>query len=412
MKNMLVVDSAYCYEDLKSRQLENFVLARDPGNHFSNVITIHPFAGVQFSSELGTNALYGHPATHKLDLRNVFIEGKRGRFVWLKRFEKFNYALSLFSVLRIVFSYHKKYKFRVIRAEDALINGVIGWIISSLTRTPLVIGIWANFDAIRRDTQSPTMPRIFKSIQFEQRWEKFILSRAQVILVGNLDNKKFVMNKGIDPSKIEVLPVLFNLNEHHLSEPTHRLPIDSELHLLGIEDKDLIICISRLEPVKLVDHVLRAIPHIRPHEKDFRVLILGEGSQLDELVSLCRELSITEKVNICGNRNQEWIARLLAHGDIVVSPLTGRALAESAMGGAAIVAYDMEWQGELIKTNITGELVPRHDFVAMADSISRYLNDPLYKKRMGTAVREEIIKKMSAVDIAAKTNSIYTKVSG
>jgi glycosyltransferase involved in cell wall biosynthesis len=96
----------------------------------------------------------------------------------------------------------------------------------------------------------------------------------------------------------------------------------------------------------------------------------------------------------------------------VVSPLTGRALAEAAMGGAAIVAYDMEWQGELIKTNITGELVPRHDFVAMADSISRYLNDPLYKKRMGTAVREEIIKKMSAVDIAAKTNSIYTKVSG
>ena len=412
MKNMLVVDSAYCYEDLKSRQLENFVLARDPGNYFSNVLTIHPFAGVQFSSELDKNVLYGQPATYKLDMRNIFIEGKRGRFVWLKKFEKFNYALSLISVLRLVFDSNRKYKFSVVRAEDALINGFIAWVISLLTRTPLIIGIWANFDAIRRDTKKPIMPRIFKSSRLEKRWEKFILSRAQVVLVGNLDNRKFVMDKGVHFSKIEVLPVVFNLNEHHLIEPTLRFPIDNDLQLLGIEDKDLIICISRLEPVKLVDHVLRAIPYIRTYERDFRVLILGEGSQLDELIELCRELSVTEKVVFCGNRSQNWISRLLAHGDIVVSPLTGRALAEAAMGGAAIVAYDMEWQGELIQTNVTGELVPHHDFVALADSISHYLSDLPYKKRMGAAARKEILKKMAAVDIAAKTNSIYAKVAG
>jgi glycosyltransferase involved in cell wall biosynthesis len=82
------------------------------------------------------------------------------------------------------------------------------------------------------------------------------------------------------------------------------------------------------------------------------------------------------------------------------------------MAGAAIVAYDMEWQGELIQTNVTGELVPHHNFVAMADSISRYLNDLPYMKRMGAAVREEILKKMAAIDIAAKTNSIYSKFVG
>jgi len=412
MANMLVVDSAYCYEDLRSRQLENFVLARDPGKYFTNILTIHPFAGVQFSSKLDKKALYGQPGTYRLDVRNIFVEGKRGRFVWLKRFEKFNYALSLISVLRIVFDLHKKYKFDVVRAEDALVNGFIAWIISSLTRTPLIIGIWANFDAIRRDTQGPIMPRLFKSVRLEKRWEKFILSRAQVVLVGNLDNREFVLGKGVSSSKIEVLPVVFNLNEYHLIEPSQRLSIESDLILLGIKNEHLIICISRLEPVKLVDHVLRAIPYIQSHERNFRVLILGEGSQLDELIELCRELSISEKVVFCGNRSQDWISRLLVHGGIVVSPLTGRALAESAMAGAAIVAYDMEWQGELIQTNVTGELVPHHNFVAMADSISRYLNDLPYMKRMGAAVREEILKKMAAIDIAAKTNSIYSKFEG
>lgn len=410
MANMLVVDSAYCYADLKSRQLENFVLARDPGNYFSKIITIHPFAGVQFSNELELRELYGKPGTYNLDMRNVFIEGRRGRFVWLRKFQLFNYCLSLMSILRAVYAAHKKSNFSVVRAEDALVNGFIAWIISLFTRTPLIIGIWANFDAIRRDSEGPTMPRLFKSVIFEKRWEKFVLSRAQVILVGNLDNKDFVMNKGVDSSKIEVLPVVFNLNELHLIEPTKRPPIDSELQLMGLEDKDLIICISRLEPVKLVDHVLRAIPHIRSHERDFRVLILGEGSQLDALMTLCQKLSITEKVIFCGNQNQDWISRLLARGVIVVSPLTGRALVESAMGGAAIVAYDMEWQGELIKTSETGELVPRHDYVALAASISRYLSDPVYMKKMGVAVREEIIKKMAAIDIATKTNTIYADV--
>jgi len=410
MRNMLVVDSAYCYSDLKSRQLENFVLARDPGRFFSKVITIHPFAGVQFSDSLESDAFYGRPSIYELDNRNQFLEGKRGRFALLRKFEFLNYSLSFISILKLVLNFQKEYKLNVVRAEDALLNGFIGWLLSSLTRTPLIVGIWANFDAIRRDTKKPNMPRLFRSIRLEQTLEKFVLSRADIVLVGNEDNKKFVIAKGVNPSKIEVLPVVFNLSTHHLIDPSLRLPIEGELNSLGIDGQDLIVCISRLEKVKLVDHVIRAIPHIRKHKREFVVLIVGEGSQLDELTNLCQELFITERVIFCGNRDQDWISRLLAHCDIVVSPLTGRALAESAMAGAAVVAYDMEWQGELIETNKTGELVPRHDYVALAESISRFLEDPTYRKRMGAALREEIIGRINAEDIRAKTNSIYEKV--
>ena len=408
MKNMLVVDSAYSYADLRSRHLEDFVIARDPGNHFDTILTIHPFAGVQYSSTLAQSELYGSAVTYKIDERNYFVEGKRGRFTWLKKFEKMNYGFSFISVLRLVFIANKHRKITVVRSEDALLNGFIAWTIASLIRVPLIIGIWGNSDAIRRETQRPLMPRLFKSIRLEKSWEKFILSRARVVLVGNEDNKTFVIECGIKASRISMLPVVFNLNQCHFVEPSERLPIDDDLAALGIEGKDLIICISRLEPVKLVDHLLRATPFIRPNDRDFQVLIVGEGSQLDELNLLCKQLAITDKIIFCGNQNQDWISRMVAKGGIVVSPLTGRALAEAAMGAAAVVAYDIDWQGELIKTNITGELVPYKDFVAMGDSISRFLADPIYKAKMGLALRKEILERMTSVDIVSTINGIYS----
>ncbi len=410
MRNMLVFDSAYSHADLKARELEEFVLARDQGNFFSNIVTIHPFAGVQFADDLEDQELYGSPATYPLDERNIFIEGKRGRFSGLAKFERLNYALSFGSILLKVFQAQREYHFRVVRAEDALLNGMIAWFIATFLRVPLIVGVWGNSNAIRRQTGKTLMPRVFRSMRFEERWEKFVLKRAKVILVGNQDNANAIIIQGIPEARIQILPVAFNLNPVHITKPEDRESLSTELNALGISNEFLIACISRLEPVKLVDHVLRAAPFIRPHARDYRILLVGEGSQGEELRLLGRDLGIEDKVIFCGNRDQEWISRLVVASDVVASPLTGRALAEAAMGAAAIVAYDIDWQGELIQTSKTGELVPFLDYKAMGASISRFLEDPTYSKNMGNAARTAILNKMANIDIASKMNSIYEEL--
>lgn len=410
MRNMLVFDSAYSYADLKSRELEDFILARDQGNFFSKIVTFHPFAGVQYANDLAVQELYGSPAIYELDERNIFIEGKRGRFARLAKFERLNYALSFGSILLKVFQAQRKYHFRVIRAEDALLNGMIAWFISTLLRAPLIVGVWGNSNAIRRQTGKTLMPRIFRSTQFEERWEKFVLNRAKMILVGNQDNANAITIQGIPEDRVQILPVAFNLNPVHMTKPEDRENLRQELNAFGIGNAILITCISRLEPVKLVDHVLRAAPFIRPQDWDYRILLVGEGSQLEDLRLLGRDLGIEDKVIFCGNRDQEWISRLVVTSDVVASPLTGRALAEAAMGAAAIVAYDIDWQGELIQTSKTGELVPFLDYKAMGASISHFLEDPAYAKKMGKAARKAILNKMANIDIASKMNSIYVSL--
>jgi glycosyltransferase involved in cell wall biosynthesis len=76
----------------------------------------------------------------------------------------------------------------------------------------------------------------------------------------------------------------------------------------------------------------------------------------------------------------------------VVSPVTGRALSEAALGGAPIVAYDIDWQGDIIRTGETGEIVPYLDWAAMAESVDRFLKDPDYAHAMGRAVREAALQ--------------------
>ena len=78
---------------------------------------------------------------------------------------------------------------------------------------------------------------------------------------------------------------------------------------------------------------------------------------------------------------------MFALAAVVLSPHTGRALSEAALAGARIVAYDIDWQGEMIESGVTGELVQHKDWMQMADAADKILKDPAYAKNIGDAVR-------------------------
>ena len=117
----------------------------------------------------------------------------------------------------------------------------------------------------------------------------------------------------------------------------------------------------------------------------------------DELVTLAKELGVSDQIVFCGNRDQFWLSRVIPLVSVVVSTLTGRALAEAGLGGAPIVAYDIDWHGEAIETGLTGELVPYLDYSSMADSVEKILNDHDYSKVIGSNVRERMLKLMDPV---------------
>lgn len=103
--------------------------------------------------------------------------------------------------------------------------------------------------------------------------------------------------------------------------------------------------------------VVGVTDHLRQRGINFVCLMVGHGSQRSVIEKECRDLQLESYIRFVGNLDQPKLAQLFAMAACVVSQRTGRALGEAALAGAPIVAYDIDWQGELITYDATGRLV-------------------------------------------------------
>ena len=95
---------------------------------------------------------------------------------------------------------------------------------------------------------------------------------------------------------------------------------------------------------------------------------------------------------------------------MVLSPHTGRALTEAALGAAPIVAYDIDWQSELIESGVTGELVEFGDWEALSDATVKFLKDRSYARKMGDQVRLRALEMMDPVKLNQHEINQYEKL--
>lgn len=378
---------------MAERGLAALVTSRDLGGFFHHVWTVHPIASLLFPEDSPTR--FGRPQVHRLTERHTVIEGKIGRFRSLARFPKLNFILSqldlVWSLLLLIY----KQKIRCIRAEDPLYNGVLALGLARVTGRPAIIGVWGTLGRHRISLGRVTMPRLFKTIEQEDKVERFVLRHADRVLIGNIDNRNYVLDQGACPSKTAIFRIGNAIDSTHFQSPASRPDGQADLEELkiGPEEKTL-ICISRLEQVKRVDEAIRATAILKEKGWSVKTLLAGDGTEREKLISLARQLGVEQEVLFLGNRNQDWLTRVMPLCSAILSPVTGRALVEACLSGSPIVAYDLDWQGEMIEQGITGELVPYLDNQKMAEAAERFLKNPDYARAMGAAARQRALDMM------------------
>ena len=111
-----------------------------------------------------------------------------------------------------------------------------------------------------------------------------------------------------------------------------------------------------------------------------------------------------------GNVDQQMLAQLLAKAAVVVSPHTGRALTEAALAAAPIVAYDVDWQSELIETGCTGTLVNHDDIPGLGRAVIDLLDNPELRRRLGRAVRKRALDMLDPAALNEHERQAYRKL--
>lgn len=408
MRRMLVLDSAYTLEMITERKLDKPVLSRDLGGYFEHVWSVHPYATIIPPKDV-SNTLGGLTKTN-FSAKHTIIEAKIGRFKLLKIFPLLNFILSQTKLLIELGKLIKKEKIDVIRSGDPYYISLLGLLLSRIYKIPLVIRVNADYDQFYKETGRLALPRLFKKRWIEKKIERFVLKRADLVGATNEASRVFAIRNGAKKENTTLFRYGNLIHSSHLIPPQERPCADAILEGFGLWNTPFLIYVARLYPVKRQDHVLKVVAQIKKKGINIKAVLVGDGSTKASLIELARELSVDENIVFAGNRDQEWIATILPRATAVLSPHSGRALSEAGFAGAPIVAYNFEWQSELIITGQTGELVENNDVSGMADAVVKYINNPDYAKRMGENVRVKALRMMDPAKLCEHEKNEYKKL--
>jgi len=298
-----------------------------------------------------------------------------------------------------------------VRAEDPRLNGLYAYIFSCFLRKPFIVGVWGNPKRIRELNRLPIMPRLFSSCQMEERFEKFILRRADLVIAQNQENLDYALEAGVAVEKTSLTPLGVGIDKVHFFQSENRLNVEEDFRSWSTEGKCVLLCISRLESLKNVDHAIMGASALAKAGLPFKLILLGAGREQNNLRELARRLNIENHVVFAGNRSQAWVAGAINLANINIAPLCGRSLLEASLGGLPTVAYDIDWHHEIIVDGVTGFLVPNMDHLALGMRIIEMSKNSALRDLMGSSVKIKALDLASPDVIARKQRLLYEKLS-
>jgi len=189
-----------------------------------------------------------------------------------------------------------------------------------------------------------------------------------------------------------------------------RPPDEALRSSLGLPSRaPLVVAVSRLNPMKGIDDLLKAAALLEGRFDEARFVIVGDGASRRDLEEQARLLGLAGRVLFTGTRLD--VAAILSQAAISVAPSLSEGLSnvvlESMAAGVPVVATRVGGTPELLEDGVTGLLVPPCDAPALAVAIGRLLEDEPLARRLGEAARARAVDRFSMQHMVRQTEELY-----
>ena len=243
----------------------------------------------------------------------------------------------------------------------------------------------------------------------EVGWSMLPVSRQALRVIGNnVDVVTYVskyardrISAALGPmAALEYLPPGVD-TEVFRPDPTGRSRIREAI---GLGDRPVVVCISRLVARKGQDVLIRALPEILRSVADAVLLVVGDGPDRDSLRRLAVQLDVQDSVIFAGAVPWLELPAHYAAGDVFAMPCRTRGkgldveglgivfLEASAMG-LPVVAGDSGGAPEAVRERETGVVVDGRDVPAVAHAVAGLLGDRARARRWGDTGRDWIARR-------------------
>ncbi|MGW7300373.1 glycosyltransferase family 4 protein [Streptomyces sp. NPDC054829] len=173
---------------------------------------------------------------------------------------------------------------------------------------------------------------------------------------------------------------------------------------LGLTDRPVVVCVSRLVPRKGQDTLILAMPRILAKEPDAVLLIVGGGPYEQDLRKLAEDTGVAGSVRFTGSVPWSELPAHYGAGDVFAMPCRTRrrgldveglgiVYLEASATGLPVVAGDSGGAPDAVLDGETGWVVRGGSPSQAADRITALLGDPELRRRMGERGREWVEEK-------------------
>jgi glycosyltransferase involved in cell wall biosynthesis len=173
---------------------------------------------------------------------------------------------------------------------------------------------------------------------------------------------------------------------------------------------------SRLSSEKGLDDLVDAFAIVRKRFGDTVSLrIAGEGPERPKLEAQIARLSLGDAVDLAGWLEHEQLPAFLQDLDVFALPSTWEGFGVSAVEASAmqlpVVGTDVHGIPDAVRDGATGLLVPPSDPPALAAGLTRLIEDPALRARLGAAGREYVAKQYDWQENARQMERIYESMT-
>ncbi len=168
---------------------------------------------------------------------------------------------------------------------------------------------------------------------------------------------------------------------------------------LGLHDRPVVLCVSRLVPRKGQDILIRSLPIVQAAVPGVALLLVGAGPDMPRLQRLAVASRVADDVTFTGSVDRPDLPSYYAAGDVFAMPCRTRRAGldveglgivylEASATGLPVVAGHSGGAPDAVLDGETGYVVDGRSVADVADRLITLLADPMRARAMGQLGRD------------------------
>jgi glycosyltransferase involved in cell wall biosynthesis len=298
----------------------------------------------------------------------------------------------------------------VMGTSPPIFQSVSAWIVSKMTRRPLLLEIrdlWPDFAVDMGVLKSSIL------IYLSRALELFLYRRASQLLVNSPAYRDIIISKGVPGSKIDLIP---NGVDPAMFDPTNTgAEIRSEF---GLQKKIVVLYAGALGMANDIPTILKAA-QITMEDSRIHWLLVGDGKDRARLERQAIDLGVQECTTFAGARPKSEMKQFMGAADICVATLLNIRLFRTtypnkvfdymAAGRPTVLGIDGVIR-EVIENSSGGIFVTPSTPESLAAGVIQLANFPELRQSQGASARNYVVRHFNRVNQAREFVQMIEKL--